>query len=41
MDISVLKGKYELSIDISDVSDGEAQFQKARSLAESALARLP
>ncbi|MGQ9554876.1 MAG: hypothetical protein ACUVWR_12270 [Anaerolineae bacterium] len=41
MDISVLKGKYELSIDVLDGGDEEAQFQKARGLAEGALAKLP
>ena len=33
--------EYELSIDVSDNSDQDVQFQKARDLAEKALARLP
>ncbi|HET7087862.1 MAG TPA: hypothetical protein VFL17_04365 [Anaerolineae bacterium] len=41
IDITVLTGRYELSIDVSDSSDQEAQFQKARDLAEKALARMP
>lgn len=41
IDITVLTGRYELSIDVSDSSDQEVQFQKARDLAEKALTRMP
>jgi hypothetical protein len=40
-DINVLKDNYEVSIDISDSSDDQAQLQKAIELARLALGRLP
>jgi Protein of unknown function (DUF3558) len=41
-DITVLKGRYELSIGIfSSTGDEESNYQKAKTLAEKALARLP
>jgi hypothetical protein len=36
-DITVLTGKYELSVDINDSSEDEEAYQKAKGLAESAL----
>ncbi len=41
LDVDVLSGRYELSIDISDSSDDAAQLQNAITLAEKALGRLP
>lgn len=41
MDITVLSGQYEVSIDISDGSEAAVQLEKARNLAEKALGRLP
>jgi hypothetical protein len=40
-DISILQGKYELSIDVVNDSDEEAQYEKAKELAMIALSRLP
>lgn len=40
-DISVLKGKYELSIDLSNDEDDEIQFEKAKTLAALVVDRLP
>jgi hypothetical protein len=39
-DITVLKGKYELSVDVS-VDDGEADFETAKDVAAKAVDRLP
>ncbi len=41
LDIDVLSGRYEISIDISDSSDDATQLQKAIDLAEVGLTRLP
>jgi hypothetical protein len=39
-DITVLEGKYELSVDVS-VGDGEADFETAKDVAAKAVGRLP
>ena len=39
-DITVLNGKYELSVDVS-VGDGEADFETAKDVAAKAVGRLP
>ncbi|MGE5223915.1 MAG: hypothetical protein ACM3PY_15865 [Omnitrophica WOR_2 bacterium] len=41
LNISVLKGKYELSIVVVNDSDDETRYEKAKELAEIALGRLP
>lgn len=41
MDITVIKGKYEVSVDVLNDSDDEAQYEKAKVLAILALGRLP
>ena len=40
-DVSVLKGRYQLSVDVSLSIDKDAQVDKAKALAAQALARLP
>lgn len=40
-DITVDKGKYELSISVVSADDKDTRYEKARTLAELALARLP
>jgi hypothetical protein len=40
-DITVLKGKYELSIDVANVSTSEDEFGVAKDLAATAVDRLP
>jgi hypothetical protein len=41
MDITVIKGKYEMSVDVLNDSDDEVQYEKAKELAIIALGRLP
>ena len=40
-DLNVLTGRYELSVDVTDSSEEEQQYQKASELAEKALSRMP
>jgi len=40
-DITVLKGKYELSVDVANVSTSDADFEVAKDLAKKAVDRLP
>ena len=40
-DLNVLTGRYELSVDVTDGTDEEDQYQKASELAGQALSRMP
>jgi hypothetical protein len=40
-DVTVLKGRYELSVDVTSSGEKDADIQKAKELAGFALARLP